>query len=159
MLSSGCSALFVTSAPANAASLPTSEPIECTTSPVAPVVDSTITLLEIARTLYAVSGEGNYSGFPISRGTDIALGAAFATAFMLSSFYGFSTTSECGDAKAAHQAKRRAEQVRQEQRREKPPTAGPPSAGPPSAEPLPTEPPPTEPPPAEPPPTAPQTNE
>ena len=67
-LSSGCSMLFVESTPPNASKLPTSEPLECTTSQVAPTVDLVMTGLQVLRTAYAAS----QSDGPIARFRSVA---------------------------------------------------------------------------------------
>jgi hypothetical protein len=104
---SGCSYIFVTGKPANAESLPPSEPVECSTSKAAPVLDTVFGSLEIARTAYALSrSDGDYSGQPLSRGADIGFGVGFVALFASSAIYGYLKTSPCADAKAQHERAR-----------------------------------------------------
>jgi len=95
----GCSFLFTTapkSAPSPAESTSEYESSKCTTSKAAPVVDSVITGLEVARTVYALTAdESAYDNAPIGRGADVALGLGFMALFGASAIYGFYVTGEC----------------------------------------------------------------
>lgn len=124
LLLTGCSALFVTAPPRTTAR--DVEP-ECTTSAVAPVVDTIVGALQALRTGYALSAsDADYADFPISRGADAALGAVLTVAFAASAAYGFSTTSSCSDAKREFRTRPPAE------RAPSPPGTQPPSAPTPS---------------------------
>lgn len=112
-LSSGCSMLFVESTPPNASKLPRSEPLECTTSQVAPTVDLVMTGLQVLRTAYAASqSDGAYRSVPISRGADIGLGIGLTAAYGASMIYGYSETRDCRQAKDARARRRRREEQR-----------------------------------------------
>lgn len=114
ILSSGCSFLFVTSPPANVEKLPLSEPVECTTSDAAPLIDAAIAGLQVLRTAYALSAsDSDYSGAPISREADAAFGVALTGVFTVAAAYGFSTTGECSDAKADRARRRRRQRERE----------------------------------------------
>ena len=93
----GCSFLFVTS-PKHVESTPAAAytPVECTSSKVAPAVDTVLAGLEVARTVYAATADKSvYEGAPISRGADIAFGLGFLALFGASAIWGYSVTSEC----------------------------------------------------------------
>ncbi|MDH5674457.1 MAG: hypothetical protein OEZ06_20185 [Myxococcales bacterium] len=98
-LLTGCSFLFVTSAPDKV--IPGVQPT-CTTSAVAPFVDLGVAAFQGVRTGLAMAADGrDYNGVPISREVDIALGVGLGALFIASAAYGFSKTSECEDAKLA----------------------------------------------------------
>jgi hypothetical protein len=108
IFSCGCSLLFVTSPPKHVEKLPPSEPVECTTNKLAPVIDTLVTGFQVYRTIYAAqASNGDYAGLPISRSTDIVLGSSLTALFLVSAAYGYKTTDQCIDAKAAHAAYRR----------------------------------------------------
>lgn len=108
ILSSGCSFLFVKSPPANAEKLPPTEPVDCTTSQVAPAIDALIAGFQVVRTGYAVSqSESDYVGAPIKRSADIALGAGLTVVFVAAAAYGFAATGECSDVRDAQARRRR----------------------------------------------------
>jgi hypothetical protein len=68
---SSCSYIFVSGKPANVEALPPSEPVECTTSKAAPVLDTVFGALEVARTGYALSlHDSDYSGQQLTRGAE-----------------------------------------------------------------------------------------
>lgn len=93
---SGCSFLFVRGPPD---APPPGKAIHCSTSRVAPVLDSIFAGLEVARVgIDAASSDAQFQGAPINRGTDIALGAAFGVLFAVSAGYGFTTTDRCSRA-------------------------------------------------------------
>ena len=96
----GCSALFVSGPPAGyERGYVSRSELSCTTSPVAPLIDTLVTGFEVYRTIGAVShSEADYAHLPISRGADIALGLTFVTTFAISAGYGFSTISRCKQA-------------------------------------------------------------
>lgn len=124
LLSTGCSMLFVESTPPNASKLPTSEPLECTTSRAAPTVDLVMTGLQVLRTAYAASeSDGAYRSVPISRGADIGLGIGLTAAYGASMIYGYSETRDCREAKDARARRRRRERERERKKREAPMTA------------------------------------
>jgi hypothetical protein len=94
--SAGCSFVFVTPAPAHV-SQPIAHPhVDCTSSAVAPVLDGILTGYELFRVGYAAqASRSDYSGYPIRREADIALGAGFAALFLTSTIYGVLNTSAC----------------------------------------------------------------
>jgi hypothetical protein len=113
--------------------------VECTTSKVAPVLDTVFAGLEVARTGYALSQtEADYQGQPLSRGADIGLGAAFVALFASSAIYGYLKTGSCADAKEQQ------ERARQRFLAPPPPPPPPPALTPSSAPPPPPPPPPVE---------------
>ncbi len=60
------------------------------------MLDGILTGYELVRVGYAAqASDGDYSGLPIDRGTDLALGAAFAGLFLTSTIYGIVNTSAC----------------------------------------------------------------
>ena len=92
----GCSWLFVE---APRAQVTPSQPVTCTRSKAAPIIDSVVTGLQTVRVVYALSqSEADYDDFPISRGADIGLGLGFTALFAASAVYGFSTTATCAAA-------------------------------------------------------------
>jgi hypothetical protein len=104
----GCSLLFVTSPPATVEKLPPSEPVQCTSSKAAPVIDTLIAGYQVFRTGYALSrSNSDYKGAPIDRNADIGIGVGLAALFIASSIYGYSVTSECAEAKDNHERKGR----------------------------------------------------
>jgi hypothetical protein len=94
--SAGCSFVFVTPPPAHV-SQPIAHPhVDCTSSPIAPVLDGILTGYELFRVGYAAqASSSDYSGYPIRREADIALGAGFAALFLTSTIYGVVSTSAC----------------------------------------------------------------
>lgn len=93
--SCGCSFIFVKGPP--------SEPrharvIDCTTSKLAPLLDSLFGGFEVVRTGLSIgASDASYQGAPISRGADIGLGVAFTALFVGSAAYGFIQTGRCSD--------------------------------------------------------------
>ena len=98
---SGCSLLFTNKAPDAPEKLPARATVECTTSVVAPVIDSIIGSYQVVRTGMAIKAdESDYGDNPtISREMDIAFGATLAVLFASSAIYGFGVTNECRDVK------------------------------------------------------------
>ena len=89
----GCSLLFVKGPPSEPSH---ARPVACTTSRVAPVLDSVFGGLEVARMgLDLAASDQTFQGAPISRGADIAIGATLATLFLGSAIYGYSATGAC----------------------------------------------------------------
>jgi hypothetical protein len=104
---SGCSFLFVHSPPAQHAQL---HYFDCTSSKAAPVIDTVVAGLEAVRTGVAISAsEGDYAGYPISRGADIGFGLGLTALFTAAAIYGYNATGDCADAKEA--LERRAEEA------------------------------------------------
>jgi hypothetical protein len=95
--SCGCSFIFVRGPP--------SEPkhrrvIDCTTSQVAPILDSVFGGLEGVRIgIAAAASDSAYQNALISRDADIGLGIGFAALFVGSAVYGFVETGRCSDLK------------------------------------------------------------
>jgi hypothetical protein len=93
---SGCSVAFMTPAPADAALARARPRVDCTSSNLAPIVDSVLASYEIAGVVYASAvDESRYDGYPISREADMAIGAAFAAAFVGSAVYGYVSAAHC----------------------------------------------------------------
>jgi hypothetical protein len=94
--SCGCSLTFVTPPPAAAAPGTARPHVECTTSNVAPILDSVVTGYEAFRVGFAALGpDSAYRHSPIDRDADLALGLAFGAAFAGSAIYGFVSTARC----------------------------------------------------------------
>jgi hypothetical protein len=73
----------------------------CTSSKVAPIIDSVLAGYELVRITAAVAASDDaYDDLPISRGADIGLGLGFLALFGASAAYGYVVTAECSDAKA-----------------------------------------------------------
>jgi hypothetical protein len=99
-----CSFIFVKGAPASVEKLPPTERVECTSSKVAPVVDTLIAGYQVFRTGYALSrSDADYTGEPIKRNADIGFGVGLAALFAASSIYGYVVTGQCSEAKEAHE--------------------------------------------------------
>lgn len=91
---SGCSLCFVTPA------APPSKR-ECTSSRLAPIVDSVLGGYEAVRTGYAIFGPGDvYERIGVPREADIALGAGLTAVFVGSAIYGYVKTAECDEYEA-----------------------------------------------------------
>lgn len=98
--SSGCSFLFTTQAPSNVDLARTPGPVECTSGRAAPIVDTILATLEVAGIgLAATQPDSYYADYPISRSTDIALGAGWASLFTASAIYGYVVTARCSAVK------------------------------------------------------------
>lgn len=110
LANSGCSFMFVTPPPA-LADQPSEPHADCSTSRAAPVIDGIIAGYQVIRTVYATQApDSTYQGkAPLSRGTDIALGAGFAGLFLASTIYGAVYTSQCQAYKARSEEADRAE--------------------------------------------------
>jgi hypothetical protein len=92
----GCSFTFVTPPPSRSAGSEPRPNVECTTSNVAPIVDSVVTSYETFRVAYAAFGpDSAYRDSPIPRDADLALGVAFGGAFLASAIYGYVNTARC----------------------------------------------------------------
>jgi len=95
-LCAGCSATFLTPPPAAIAPGRPRPQVECTTSYLLPILDSALAAYELAGVGYvATLDDSRFERYPISRQTDMALGAAFAAAFAGSAVYGFVTAARC----------------------------------------------------------------
>ena len=101
--SAGCSFIFVTKPPA-----PEERPrnVDCTTSNVAPVIDTLIAGWQVLRTVIALTAsESAYANAPIGRGADVGIGIGLFSLFAASAGTGFSWTSDCremiGDSEPA----------------------------------------------------------
>lgn len=82
--------------------LPAVEGRTCTSSKVAPILDTVFGAFQVARTGYALqASESDYVGAKFNRGTDIALGVALTGVFFLSAYYGYSHTAECTEVTEA----------------------------------------------------------
>ena len=96
--STGCSLLFVNERPSPRPGSLAPAAAKCTSSQVAPVLDTIFTGLEATRTVYAASADDSVyknPNQPLSRGTDVALGLGFTALFLGSSLYGYVATRNC----------------------------------------------------------------
>lgn len=89
LATSGCSFVFVTPA------APPSKR-ECTSSRLAPVLDTVFAGYEAVRTGYAIFRPNDvYEELGVPREADIAVGAGLTAAFVGSAVYGYVKTAEC----------------------------------------------------------------
>jgi hypothetical protein len=96
LLSSGCSLVFVTPPPAAPApGLPRPQ-VDCTSSNLAPIVDSVLTAYELAGVAYVSTLEDSrFRNYPITRQQDMAAGGVFAAVFAGAAIYGYVSTARC----------------------------------------------------------------
>ena len=150
-LSCACSFIFVSGPPARAETHEPRvrpEPVDCTSSKAAPIIDTVIAGYQAFRTGYALQADdSDYVDVPIKREADIGIGAGLTALFTAAAVYGYVVTGKCSDAKETY-ARQRVPPP------SPPPVAGPPSTftyAPPQAPPGAMPPPPAPPPPAAPP--------
>ena len=92
---SGCSILFAKGPPER---VEPHQPIRCTSSYTAPVVDGLITALQIVRTLYAISlKDSDYKNPEFPRAADIGIGAGLSGLFLVSTGIGISRVGDCNE--------------------------------------------------------------
>lgn len=92
---SGCSLTFMTPPPV---SMPgRARPhVDCTTSYLAPVLDSAAAAYQLAGVAYVSTlDEARFREYPISKQADMAIGGALAAAFVGSAIYGYVSASRC----------------------------------------------------------------
>ncbi len=95
-LVSGCSVTLMTPAPADAARGQARPHVDCTSSYVAPIVDSVLGTYQLLGVGYAATrDDSDYARYPISRRADMAVGAGFAALFVGSAVYGYVTAARC----------------------------------------------------------------
>jgi hypothetical protein len=101
--SSGCSLLFTTKAPPNAANLPPMAAVECTSSKIAPIVDTGVALA-MGSTIFSriTGGDDASADVVINREADIGIAAGVALLFIASSAYGYHVTGSCHAVKRGH---------------------------------------------------------
>jgi hypothetical protein len=95
---SGCSWIFVQPI---APRYERSERLDCTTNRAAPVIDTILTVTNLASAAY-VAGQDNVT----NKGTAVTLGLLVGAMWFSSAIYGYSKTSECEDALAEDEAPR-----------------------------------------------------
>lgn len=94
--SGGCSALWLTPPPSGPAPSEARPHVDCTTSYLWPIVDSALATYQLAGVAYvATLDDSRFRNYPISRRTDMALGAGFAAAFVGSAVYGYVSLARC----------------------------------------------------------------
>jgi hypothetical protein len=94
--SSGCSVAFMTPAPADAGRARPRPQVDCTSSNLAPIIDSVLSTYELAGVAYAATlDDSRYDHYPISRQADMAIGAGFAAVFTASAIYGYVSAAHC----------------------------------------------------------------
>lgn len=92
----GCSVAFMTPAPADAGRARARPQVDCTSSHIAPIIDSVLASYELAGVAYAATlDDSRYRNYPISRQADMAIGAGFAALFAGSAIYGFVSAAHC----------------------------------------------------------------
>jgi hypothetical protein len=97
----GCSFLFVDAPPEHPERHSRRSEMPCTSSKVAPIIDTVLAGYEAVRTATAVAAsDSDYDGIPISREADIGLALGFLALFGASAAYGYVVTGQCTDAKA-----------------------------------------------------------
>jgi len=95
-LCGGCSVAFMTPPPSAPAPGLARPHVDCTTSYLAPILDSAVTAYQLAGVAYvATLDDARFARYPITRGQDMAVGAAFATAFAGSAIYGYVSAARC----------------------------------------------------------------
>jgi hypothetical protein len=91
-----CSLTFMTTAPADAARGQPRPHVDCTSSYLAPIADSVISTYQLVGVGYAATlDDSDYDDYPISRKTDMAIGAGFAALFAGSALYGYVSAAHC----------------------------------------------------------------
>jgi hypothetical protein len=93
---SGCSLIFVK--PPSSTGHVAGPRRECTSSKLAPVLDTLFTGAQVARTAFAVGADDSVyddPAQPLSRGADVGLGLGFTALFLGSAIYGYVNTSKC----------------------------------------------------------------
>jgi hypothetical protein len=116
----GCSFLFIKKPPAEPEKLRKDVAPICTSSRIAPVLDTAVAGFEIYRTAYAAGADDSaYQDFPISREDDIALGLTFMALFGASAIYGYVNTTRCSKLEDRYMYPQEAEE--EEQETEEPP--------------------------------------
>jgi hypothetical protein len=106
--------IFTTKAP----EYPPAPPVHitCTTTRAAPIVDTILAALEVARTVVAVNAEDSvYKDAPFNRSADIGFGVGFAALFAGSAIYGFSVTNRCSELNRGREQEYAPEPQRQAQ--------------------------------------------
>jgi hypothetical protein len=96
LASSGCSFTFVH--PRASSGQVAGARRACTSSKLAPILDTIFTGAQLARTAYALSASDSVyddPAQPLSRGADVGLGVGLASLFLGSAIYGYVHTSEC----------------------------------------------------------------
>ena len=92
----GCSFIFVQPPSSGDGRITSSRARECTSSRLAPAIDSALGAFQVVRTGVAVAADDSvYSDKPLSRGADIGLGLGFTALFVGSAIYGFVNTGRC----------------------------------------------------------------
>jgi hypothetical protein len=92
----GCSPTFMTPPPSGGAAGVARPNVDCTTSYAWPVVDTVLAAYQLGGVAYAATLEDSrYDGYPISRQTDMAIGASLGAVFVASATYGYIVASRC----------------------------------------------------------------
>src|SRR4051794_3471413 len=95
-LCSGCSLTFMTPAPAHTSPGFARPHVDCTTSYLAPIVDSAFTAYQLVGVAYVSTlDDARFARYPISRQEDMAVGGIFAAAFAASAIYGYVSAAQC----------------------------------------------------------------
>jgi hypothetical protein len=95
-------------------------PLKCTTSNVAPGLDTVIAGWQVVRIMLAAgASEADYAGTGSSQGADITLGILFGALAVGSAIYGFNATDECrragGGLERRHTGRRNTQEERDEE--------------------------------------------
>ena len=102
---SGCSFLFTKKPPStDPDKIPVTQSTRCTSSVVAPVVDTLVGAFQVGRTAYAISRDSSdYDGAQITKEMDIGFGVTLASVYLSSAIYGYVITSNCRALRARMQ--------------------------------------------------------
>jgi hypothetical protein len=96
LLLGGCSPTFMTPPPAGFAAAGPRPFVDCTTSYAWPVVDTVLAAYQLGGVAYAATlDDSRYDRYPISRQTDMAIGASLGAVFVASATYGYITAARC----------------------------------------------------------------
>jgi hypothetical protein len=149
---SGCSLIFVKTAPSPGGPAVTRSS-SCTSSPLAPIIDTAVGGFEVVRTVMAATADSAVyqdPKQPLSREADIGLGLGFTALFLGSAAYGFINTGQYASRQSGHEDDTPAEEGDATERWQRPPVRAPrparpvaPAPAPPAetkaVEPIPTE--------------------
>jgi hypothetical protein len=70
--------------------------VDCTSSNLAPILDSVMTAYELAGVAYVSTLDASrFDRYPISKGGDMVVGGVFAAAFAGSAIYGYVSAARC----------------------------------------------------------------
>lgn len=75
--------------------------VDCTTSYLAPIVDSAVTAYQLASVAYiSTLDDSRFARYPITRNEDLAVAGVFAAAWAGSAIYGYVSVARCRRSRA-----------------------------------------------------------